>query len=146
MERNTVEKTHKDRNRQKNRMKTEGKRGWFMSRTQTVASPPRAGEPAGTYGHGLGQYSRLCAVHFTQVLELSSLRCFYTLRGDGPLVRTHDFETTLVSPCRCSEFQALSNLVLIFDTQTHTYTYIFFFFFFWGGGFWIKCVFCCCCC
>ena len=27
-----------------------GKPGWFMSRTQTLTSPPREGEPAGTPG------------------------------------------------------------------------------------------------
>ena len=28
-----------------------GKLGWFMSRTQTLTSPPREGEPAGTVDH-----------------------------------------------------------------------------------------------
>ena len=39
-------KGHKDRN--KNRIKRVGKLGCFMSRTQTLTSPPREAEPAGT--------------------------------------------------------------------------------------------------
>ena len=38
----------RDRNRHKNRAKGAGKLGLFMSRTQTLTSPPREGEPAGT--------------------------------------------------------------------------------------------------
>ena len=34
--------------RSMNRIKGVGKLGWFMSRTQTLTSPPREGEPAGT--------------------------------------------------------------------------------------------------
>ena len=37
-----------ERNRHKKRVKGVGKLGWFMSRTQTLTSPPREGEPAGT--------------------------------------------------------------------------------------------------
>ena len=37
-----------ERNRHKNRVKGVGKLGWFMSKTQTLTSPPREGEPAGT--------------------------------------------------------------------------------------------------
>ena len=37
-----------ERNRHKNRVNGVGKLGWFMSRTQTLTSPPRGGEPAGT--------------------------------------------------------------------------------------------------
>ena len=42
-------KSHKDRDRHKNRLKGVGKLGWFMSKTQTATSPPRGGEPTGTY-------------------------------------------------------------------------------------------------
>ena len=34
--------------RSMNRIKGVGKLGWFISRTQTLTSPPREGEPAGT--------------------------------------------------------------------------------------------------
>ena len=40
-----------ERNRHKKRVKGVGKLGWFMSRTQTLTSPPREGEPAGTVDH-----------------------------------------------------------------------------------------------
>ena len=43
-------KEPKDRNRFKNRIKRsgQGKLSWFTSQTETVTSPPREGEPAGT--------------------------------------------------------------------------------------------------
>ena len=37
-----------ERNRHKNREKGVGMLGWFMSKTQTLTSPPREGEPTGT--------------------------------------------------------------------------------------------------
>ena len=47
-----VQKGHRERSRHKNRVKGVGKLGWFMSRTQTLASLPREGEPAGTGKEG----------------------------------------------------------------------------------------------
>ena len=64
------QEVHKDRNRHKNRIKRVGKLSWFMSRTETVTSLPRKGEPAGTglqvvrpIGYLLYESSRLARIY-----------------------------------------------------------------------------------
>ena len=60
-------KGHKDRNRDKNRIKRVGKLGWFMSKTQTVTSPPRESEPAGT---ALGEFETSLLTRRTKTGQL----------------------------------------------------------------------------
>ena len=43
-----------------------GKLGWFMSRTQTLTSPPREGEPAGTTMKTSAQWCRVDTSYFTR--------------------------------------------------------------------------------
>ena len=50
MEWNTVERAIKTETDTRTEGKGVGKFGWFLCRTETVTSPPREGEPAGTYG------------------------------------------------------------------------------------------------